>query len=126
MDLWIRSQNKEMLIKIKNIEIKFLDFKRYSYVKDIKSKGEYSIRGNGEPLGQYKTKERALEVLDEIQRQLINKYYLIPKEKLTLKEQDELMSYGHFNPKIDIVSTLSKMELKPLNNNVYIYEMPNE
>ena len=78
MELWIRSQDKELLKKINNIEIDYLDFKKYSYVKDIESKGEYSIRGNGETLGQYKTKERALEVLDEIQNILLPKIIVKP------------------------------------------------
>ena len=47
-------------------------------------KGEYSINGNGETLGQYKTKERALEVLDEIQHKLI--FYNCAKTNLYVYE----------------------------------------
>lgn len=57
MDLWIRSQDRRILQKLDNI---FLDAnyenKRIcSYDNDCKTE-----------LGTYKTKERALEVLDEI------------------------------------------------------------
>ncbi len=63
MDLWIRSQDREAILKVKNIF--------YS----TNSKNEHLIRcfivdnlENGiVVLGEYKTKERALEVLDEIQ-----------------------------------------------------------
>ena len=56
MELWIRSQAKSRLIKVNNIlTYKFDD-------------GNYGIQINGECfVGEYKTKERALEVLDEIQ-----------------------------------------------------------
>lgn len=55
MDLWIRSQSKQSLIKVENISL------------EIK-KGNVIFITSGEwRLGTYKTKERALEVLDEIQ-----------------------------------------------------------
>jgi hypothetical protein len=49
MDLWIRSQNKEILTKVNNIILK-----------------ENIILGNDLLLGEYSTKERAMEVLNEI------------------------------------------------------------
>lgn len=54
MELWIRSQDKEKLIKSENLKYGF---------------GIYGhIILNGEIiLGKYETKERALEVLDEIE-----------------------------------------------------------
>lgn len=69
MELWIRSQDKERLIKCdEKLEI----FDRNSmplvkeYAKDLKL--EVMIIANDNiNLGAYKTKQRALEVLDEIQ-----------------------------------------------------------
>lgn len=66
MDLWIRSQNKKMLIKSKKIAI-----------EENKDSDECIIVNYTENLewcnlGIYKTKERALEVLDEIENFLIN------------------------------------------------------
>lgn len=113
MDLWIRSQDKTKLIKSNGVAL------------TPSGLSIYPIGATG-VLGTYKTEERALEILNEIQHHMINKYYLIPKEKLTQEEKCQLMNIGKFNPKIDVVSTLEKMELKPLNNNVYIYEMPKE
>ena len=58
MELWIRSQDREYLEKLEKIYLWKNSF------------GEYKIDGKSE-LGTYKTKERALEVLDEIQKLLI-------------------------------------------------------
>ena len=59
MDLWIRSQNKDYLIKATDLYIPISrtneDFSIYTICSDFR-------------LGTYKTKERALEVLDEIQK----------------------------------------------------------
>lgn len=59
MELWIRSQNRKQLFNIKDIEIDDIDYEKI----DIKT-------AFGEILGTYKTKERALEVLDEIHKLL--------------------------------------------------------
>lgn len=60
MELWVRSQDRDYLEKVEKI---------YFWESSF---GKYQIESNGE-LGIYKTKERALEVLDEIQR-----YILLP------------------------------------------------
>ena len=59
MKLWIRSQDKEILLKVNELEIEanmIIAFDNNKY----------------QCLGTYKTKERALEVLDEIHQRLIN------------------------------------------------------
>ena len=79
MDLWIRSQDKRVLQKVDNI---FLDAnyenKRISTYDD----------DNNTELGTYKTKERVIEILDEIQDLIQYAYvgnsnrivYQMPKE----------------------------------------------
>lgn len=65
MELWIRSQDKMNLVKINQICVSYQNNNQIiaNYVPDfIGTQGEYY-----ENLGIYKTKERALEVLDEIQ-----------------------------------------------------------
>ena len=59
MELWIRSQNKECLIKIDRLDIDYTN-------------GSYKIEADGYQtlLAKYKTKGRALEVLDEIQKHI--------------------------------------------------------
>ena len=69
MDLWIRSQNKEKLCKIENI--KYIDTS-----DDFEDDTHPLWNDNNGILGIYKTKERALEVLDEITN-LIKPKYLI-------------------------------------------------
>ena len=62
MELWIRSQDKTTLIR--SYEIYISEYGKGSYV--IRAKKTSHI------LGTYKTKERALEVLDEIQAYLMS------------------------------------------------------
>lgn len=57
MQLWIRSQDKTILVNVEYILLNVLD--------------ETEIRGKGFILGEYKSKERALEVLDEIQNAIL-------------------------------------------------------
>lgn len=57
MNLWIRSQDRRILQKVDNI---FLD-------ANYGNKRISTYDGNNTELGTYKTKERAIEVLDEIQ-----------------------------------------------------------
>lgn len=84
MNLWIRSQDKYTLIKAKNIKIietKGLKEKLensilscLSDMEQVKSylKDGYSILADEINVGVYNTKERALEVLDEIQEIMTN------------------------------------------------------
>ena len=60
MDLWIRSQDKTKLVKVDKILIENSDI------------GNFEVG----MLGTYKTKERALEVLDEIQRLIEDLQYM--------------------------------------------------
>ena len=86
MELWVRSQDKRILQKVDNI---FLD-------ANYGNKRISTYDGNNIELGTYKTKERALEVLTEIQNKI------------------NLINLGHDfgSPMID------------LKNPTYIYQMP--
>lgn len=81
MDLWIRSQDRKKLVKSSYLTLFLSDTNWFIY----------SDTTTGEPfeIGKYKTKGRALEVLDEIQKHLVvindkndNLFYVyeIPKE----------------------------------------------
>ena len=64
MELWIRSQDRENTVKIINqYGLKYNDTIIANYQPNFTDKYD----GYYEVLGTYKTKERALEVLDEIQ-----------------------------------------------------------
>ena len=66
MELWIRSQDRESLKKINTGFYLKQDLSDYA-------KGEVIFIVSGDKLGEYETKERALEVLDEIQHLFIEK-----------------------------------------------------
>lgn len=90
MDLWIRSQNRKMMEKA--VAVKIAHYKE-------KGKTTNSIVINNDYIfGEYATEERALEVLDEIQKKI------------------NLINLGHDfgSPMVD------------LKNPSYIYEMPKE
>ena len=64
MNLWIRTRDRAGILKCEKLYIQVLN-------------GEFYILNENEfPLGTYKTKERALEVLDEIQDILISSEYM--------------------------------------------------
>ena len=60
MELWIRSQDKEVLTRV-------VDIWKDADKNEIWSKSSFAIKNC---LGIYKTKERALEVLDEIEERI--------------------------------------------------------
>ena len=100
MELWIKSQNKKVLMKVSTLEMLEDDNSIYTTYLDKVVK-----------LGTYKTKERALEVLDEIQQILVPKFKLI-KGKIE----------GSFDG--TIFKSLDKGEIQQMS--CYVYEMPEE
>ena len=70
MDLWIRTQDRKNLIKVNKLHLcAETKFTGSIYGSDTKMEytGNYFIESEGNKLGVYYSKERALEVLDEIQ-----------------------------------------------------------
>lgn len=70
MNLWIRSQDKMNLVKIRQISLNYQNNKQIiaNYIPELyENSGEYC-----ELLGTYETKERAIEILDEIQNKMLN------------------------------------------------------
>ena len=82
MELWIRNQEKDILIKVDNLE---LDDER----NDIYTHNCIDNMQMTYTLGRYKSKERALEVLDEIQKNIerIGEDYLLVDEDGTITGQ---------------------------------------
>lgn len=64
MELWIRSQDREVLTKV-------VDIYKDADTNEIWSKSSFGIKNC---LGIYATKERALEVLDEIQKYIADSF----------------------------------------------------
>ena len=104
MELWIRSQDKGALIKVE--------------ILGITDGTIHSYSGNNKIiLGEYSSTERALEVLDEIQK-LIQPIFITTGYDCKCKENpfDKL----GFN----LSMTPTKTEIKELST--YVYEMPKE
>lgn len=110
MELWIRSQDKTRLIKVSNVQYTYRKGDLYSDVRGKHYIGTYY--DNLEILGEYATKERTLEVLDEIQKTL--------KPQLIIKDSGKII--GSFED--TIIREGATYELKELST--YVYEMPLE
>lgn len=82
MNLWVRSQDKRILQKVDNI---FLD-------ANYENKRISTYDGDNTELGTYKTKERAIEVLDEIQEaKLGNFHYRCPSNVKVSSKEDTII-----------------------------------
>lgn len=115
MELWIRSQNRESLVKVNDISIEMNMI--YGY---FDKNTEYEL------LGQYKTKERALEVLDIISNKIKNQYIvkthnLIKPSEATVAIQELEEAYDG-----DFILQQPSYEIVPINQNTIYFEMPKE
>ena len=98
MNLWVSSQDKEKLLKIDGIQYQNCKLVENETVEANILIGFYSSYEN-EILGEYNTKERAIEILDEIQNKMLN---------------------GVFTKKINGLGE----ELDLIPNTILIYNMP--
>lgn len=105
MELWVRSQDKRILQKVDNI---FLD-------ANYDNKRISTYDGDNTELGTYKTKERAIEVLDEIQDILKPKYIL---------HTSSIKPDGNFYEEIGAIfqKCNENVEIKELST--FVYQMP--
>ena len=108
MELWIRSQNKGDLLKVEALG------QTNGIIKG------YFLTGNC-ILGKYETGERALEVLDEIQRILIPKGII--KVDGLLHQKDIKTLRKHFDNNYTVVNKNVEL-LQPFET--LVYEMPKE
>lgn len=110
MELWIRSQDREILRV--NPELEIYEYGKENFlVLDTKSHTSYD---KAKILGRYKNKTRALEILDEIQK--------ILEPKMIIKAEEK-----PFEPKLDdaVLKINSTYEtVIPLEN--IVYKMPEE
>lgn len=89
MELWIRSQDKEDLIKVDNLGLAYRE--KYNFMDKIGDIDNYCICQFIDDyhikLGTYKTKERAIEVLDEIETEIQN--YVGTKNEIVYQMPEE-------------------------------------
>ncbi len=112
LNLWIRSQDREKLVKCDDISIAIDSKKGYKIVGYFDKNTEY------EELGFYIMKTRALEVLDEIQK-IISQKYLIRFDNNLQKVADFLDVGGVY------LSASGNADIRNING-TYVYEMPKE
>ena len=117
MNLWIRSQDKKRLLKCDCLKVEYQTaiIQTDLYKRHCEPIG-WVIENNSILIGIYKTKERALEVLDEIQDVLMPKIKVLQSVNAE-NNIDDLV----FRPTIQ---ECDKVEL--LQYSDYVYEMPKE
>lgn len=97
MELWIRSQDKNSLMKVESLYSDIFQEEDFWKIYNV---------SDDTVLGSYKTKKRALEVLDEIQSIIIGKYMC----DINLEE-----AFSKIENEEDIAKLLKQMA---------VYEMP--
>ena len=107
MDLWIRSQDRKSLVKCNDISI----------ASGNRIVGYFDKTTEYETLGIYKTENRALEILDIIQRYVNEKP--IMKIGRMFDYQEKLKEFGS-----GFIITDSTTEIVPAKT--MVYEMPKE
>ena len=70
MDLWIRSQDRKILVKCNEIALT-TDSEDIKTIRGYKIVGYFDKNTEYEELGFYTNKERALEVLGEIEKKIV-------------------------------------------------------
>ncbi len=127
MEVWVRSQDKEILANVKSV--RFCRMKKCELKEEpstiaefVASADAYCVECNGEFFGEYPTKERCLEIIDEIQSLLFSNFCIIRN-----CEVDEYIS-EHLKPtKAVVYSAENKTpSIEYHEQSVVVYEMPKE
>ena len=123
MDLWVRDSTKTKLIKVDNVYLKKLDTSIFE-PKLLKYQGIdyiYCIFTNNECLGEYNSEERAMKILDEIQKILIQDVIIF--KNIDIGDSTELSNY--LESKCFAVLTQDKKEqVEFINRDCVVFEMP--
>ena len=120
MELWIRSQDKTELIKIrKKLSIVPQESFDLGNGETIET-GEYSIYADHYHLGKYYSKERTLQILDEIQKLLVPDIKLLSK-KINEDQEDDL---SDLKTLFSVIQPDGELQVHQLHN--VIYQMPQE
>jgi len=114
MELWIRSQDKERIIKVNNIFI----HQDNNHLICANQRAIDQFNDESFELGAYSSRKRALEVLDEIQR--ILKPIIKSYTPLTESKED----YKNHCMKTELVGYETTYDIVALPT--YVYEMPEE
>lgn len=83
MDLWIRSQDREVLTRV-------VDIWKDADKNEIWAQSSFAIKNC---LGIYKTEERALEVLDEIQEAKLGNFHYRCSNNAKVSSKEDTIIY---------------------------------
>ena len=111
MDLWIRSQDRQELIKANEINV-------YQYDESAGLGNDWHIFVRDYEVGVYKSKKRALEILDTIQNMLQPIIY-------THEPEINLDDISSITDTILLQST-QKVEMELKQAGQFVYQMPEE
>ena len=134
MEVWIRTQNKEMLTKIEDVSF-IKDSQANAYIilttKTSVPTWHHSHFGRATILGVYNTRERALQVLDEIQNLLVQPTAFLKADIPQGVSYEDANKYNElifdFCKQYNFTYIGSKdIEVIPSNNTNIIYTMPKE
>ena len=112
MELWIKTQNERALIKVTNVAL-VSGGRIVTFGNEYKSNGYFT-------LGHY-NEERALEILDEIQKKMTQQFLL--KDNINYENMDDLREY-YRRKEINFVEVPNGIELEPINKDILVYDMP--
>ena len=125
MELWIRSQNKEKLVKVNELSLYDSNILKNDFV--LNDKPNYSnisiIANDNYNLGSYKSKERALEVLDEIQKLIYPKNIIKYNDSPLTQGEISQLRKTFKNTPMTIIQN-DRIEIEQLGS--IVYEMPEE
>ena len=111
MELWIRSQDREILILAQHLDIYDASFDECCW----------SIEESGTTIASYNSKERALEVLDEIQN------ILMPKGIIKFNELINYEDIKRMKEKFDNNYVILDKNMELLQQiETHIYQMPKD
>lgn len=113
----MRSQDKKQLAQIVGL---LLDD------ENNEIRGFTNYHQNYYELGTYATKERALEILDEIAAMIKNRYIVKPAGIISTKDivNEHIRLNRLYNEEFIVENP--PFEIEPINSNIIYYEMPKE
>ena len=117
MELWVRTADRRSLLKPTNICIGL-------------NCSRWGVYDGNQVLGEYKTEERCLEIIDEIQKLLLstNGDYLIKLQDIDVNAEEKTVYGENFIQKLQspIMPIANEPSVSVIQPSVLVYEMPQE
>lgn len=117
MELWVRTADRRSLLKPTNICIGL-------------NCSRWGVYDGNQVLGEYKTEERCLEIIDEIQKLLLstNGDYLIKSQDIDVNAEKKTVYGENFIQKLQspIMPIANEPSVQFVQPSVLVYEMPKE